>query len=292
MAIGEALARDLEARNRFLIEDGIVKLKTYDFEDRDTLSANPTILPDGCGSSDSASRELTSIFGEHVFDNPKPTALIQHLLKIAVGENSIILDSFAGSGTTAHAVLALNKEDGGNRKFILVECEDEYADTVTAERVRRVINGVPGARDSALKQGLGGSFTYYTLGNPIDAEGMLTGETLPEYHALASYLLHTASGISATEAELQRQSEDGLFYTSNTHDYYLLYEPSAEYLAGNEAMFNEARAKRISAASRGNGKKAIVFGAGKYMGQRELTAMGITFCQIPYEMHRPISGSA
>jgi len=55
-----------------------------------------------------------------------------------VPKNGLVLDSFAGSGTTAHAVLALNKEDGGNRKFILVECED-YADSITAERLRRVI---------------------------------------------------------------------------------------------------------------------------------------------------------
>ena len=58
----------------------------------------------------------------------------------SVGENSIVLDSFAGSGTTAHAVLNLNKQDGGNRKFILIEMED-YAETITAERVKRVING-------------------------------------------------------------------------------------------------------------------------------------------------------
>ena len=75
-------------------------------------------------------------------------------------------------------VLALNKEDGGNRKFILVECED-YADTITAERVRRVINGVPGARDESLREGLGGSFAYCTLGEPMEIEGMLTGEALP-----------------------------------------------------------------------------------------------------------------
>ena len=70
------------------------------------------------------------------------------------------LDSFAGSGTTAHAVLAQNREDGGNRRFILVECEG-YADSITAERVRRVIKGVPGAKDDALKAGLGGTFSYF-----------------------------------------------------------------------------------------------------------------------------------
>ena len=101
------------------------------------------------------------------FNNPKPHTLIDRILRIATGPNDIILDSFAGSGTTAHAVLALNKEDGGNRKFILVECED-YADSITAERVRRVIRGVPTAKDKALQEGLGGSFTYCELGERRD----------------------------------------------------------------------------------------------------------------------------
>ena len=237
------------------------------------------------------SASLQSLLGIDLA-NPKRMSLVQRVIDYATtsDEGAIVIDSFAGSGTTAHAVLALNKEDGGNRKFILVECE-EYADTLTAERVRRVIKGVPDARDQALREGLGGSFTYCTLGDPIELEGMLTGDALPEYSELAAYLLHTASGLSAS-GDLQAQNEDGLFYNSNTHDYYLLYGPSADYLSTNEAMLKEERAKRISAASRGNGKKAIVFGAGKYMGQRELTAMGITFCQIPYEINRPVTESA
>ncbi|MBM4134941.1 MAG: site-specific DNA-methyltransferase, partial [Nitrospira sp.] len=93
------------------------------------------------GSTRNAGAELKEIFGgEKPFATPKPRRLIERILEIATDESSIILDSFAGSGTTAHAVLALNKKDGGNRKFILVEMED-YADTLTAERVRRVIRG-------------------------------------------------------------------------------------------------------------------------------------------------------
>ena len=103
------------------------------------------------------------------FPYPKAVALITDLLRIgAPGADDIVLDSFAGSGTTAQAVLALNKEDSGNRRFILVECEG-YADTITAERVRRVIGGVPGARDRALREGLGGSFAYCELGDPLSA---------------------------------------------------------------------------------------------------------------------------
>lgn len=76
------------------------------------------------------------------------------------------------------------------------------------------------------------------------------------------------------------------FYTEAGTDYYLLYEPSVEYLSGNDGMLYEKLARRISEASREHGKKAVVFGPGKYIGQRELTALGITFCQLPYEIHQ------
>ena len=238
------------------------------------------------GTATDATRELQQIFGRgQSFPTPKPTDLLEKIVRITTDENSIVLDSFAGSGTTARAVLALNKEDGGNRKFILVECED-YADTITAERVRRVIKGVPNARDKSLQEGLGGSFTYFTLGKPIDVEGMLTGENLPEYPALAAYLLHTTAGISAGTAELHSQDDEGLFYSSDTTNYYLLYQPDVGYLSNSEGMLNEERVGRISAASRQDGRRAIVFGPGKYIGQRELTTMGITFCQLPYEMNK------
>ncbi len=124
------------------------------------------------GHTQSATQGLNQI--GVAFSNPKPHTLIQQVLRIGAGPDDIVLDSFAGSGTTAHAALALNKEDGGARRFILVECED-YADSITAERVRHVIRGVPGARDAALREGLGGEFTYCELGEPIGVEGMLTG---------------------------------------------------------------------------------------------------------------------
>ena len=230
-------------------------------------------------------QEIVEIFDSRVIEFPKPHELVRHLTLQGCPEDGIILDSFAGSGTTAHAVLALNEADGGNRKFILVECED-YADRITAERVRRVINGVPTAKHKSLRDGLGGSFTYCTLGPPIEIEGMLTGEALPAFPALAAYLLHTASGIAAGESALEAQDDDGLFYSDDTTSYYLLYEPDIEYLRSHAAVLNEERARRISAAVGEHGKQAIVFGAGKYISQRDLTPMGIAFVQLPYQMHR------
>ncbi len=104
------------------------------------------------------------IFGKVEFAFPKCSGFISELLEQATDKNSIILDSFAGSGTTAHAVLNMNKNDGGNRKFILVEMED-YAESITAERVKRVIKGYGDGKNEI--EGTGGSFSYYELGNPL-----------------------------------------------------------------------------------------------------------------------------
>ena len=82
------------------------------------------------------------------------------------------------------------------------------------------------------------------------------------------------------------QNDDGLFYSSKTTNYHLLYEPDVDYLRNNDGMLNEERATRISAHSQQDGRKAVVFGPGKYIGQRELTSLGITFCLLPYEIHK------
>ena len=265
------------------------QLKRYLREVKQGIVPLTIWLYDEVGHTDGARKMLKEIFSDQQlpFDNPKALGLLQRICTIAGDKDALVLDSFAGSGTTAHAVLALNKEDGGNRKFILVECEN-YADTITAERVRRVITGVPDAKDDALRQGLGGSFTYCTLGDPIDPEAMLTGEALPDYAALAAYLLYTASGLSAGAAALQPLNDDGLFHSNHTTDYYLLYEPNLDYLRSNAAMLNLERARRISTVAKQNSRKALVFGPGKYIGQAELTKMGITFCQLPYELHRAL----
>jgi adenine-specific DNA-methyltransferase len=113
-------------------------------------------LYDEVGSNDDAKREIKRLFDKVTFDTPKPPSLIERILQISTNKNSIILDSFAGSGTTAHAVLNLNKKDGGNRKFICIEMED-YAETITAERVKRVIKGYGTAE--ATK----GNFDFFKL---------------------------------------------------------------------------------------------------------------------------------
>lgn len=106
-------------------------------------------------------------FKKSDFPNPKPIGTIERILQIATDKDSIVLDSFAGSGTTAHAVLNLNKADGGNRKFILVEMMD-YAESITAERVKRVIDGYGEGKKKT--EGTGGGFSFYEVGEPLFVE--------------------------------------------------------------------------------------------------------------------------
>jgi adenine-specific DNA-methyltransferase len=132
---------------------------------RDDIYALPSVWDDADVSSDRGTLTMKKFFNnKRVFAFPKSPELIQRCLQLASDPDSIILDSFAGSGTTAHAVLNLNKQDGGNRKFILVELGD-YAENITAERVRRVMSGY-GEGKNAL-EGTGGSFDFYELGDTL-----------------------------------------------------------------------------------------------------------------------------
>lgn len=125
---------------------GIVR-KTYLDDSKGKVVTNFWPFTDA-GHTDGAKKELQNIFHDKVFDTPKPSSLIERIIRISTGDDSVILDSFAGSGTTAHAVLNVNK-GGGNRKFILVELGD-YADSTTAERIKRVITGYSKDEESVL----------------------------------------------------------------------------------------------------------------------------------------------
>ena len=143
--------------------------------------------------------ELKIIFGERVFDFPKPSELLKFIFSIATDKDSIILDSFAGSGTTAHAVLNLNKADGGNRKFILVEMED-YAESITAERVKRVINGYGDT------EGTGGSFDFYELGEPVFDDAKNLNENIGE-EKIREYIWFSETHIGLQAARLSNADE-------------------------------------------------------------------------------------
>lgn len=172
---------------------------------------------DDVNHTQGASLELKEL-GFTGFATPKPSRLIERILNIASDPDSIILDSFAGSGTTAHAVLNMNKADGGHRQFILVEMGD-YADSITAERVRRVINGYGEGKGSV--EGTGGSFSFYELGEPVFLQdGSLNPETPPD--DIRSYVYY-----SETREALGEQSADDPYWLG-THEnvaYYFCYNP-------------------------------------------------------------------
>ena len=224
--------------------------------------------------------ELKQIFGDKVIDNVKPTTLVKHLVDLAAHnkKNAIILDSFAGSGTTAQAVLELNSEDGGDRRFILIECED-YADKTTAERVRRVIKGVPNAKDEYLRSGLGGTFSYFDLGDPIEMESILAGDGLPSYKELARYVFYTATGEEFDETKVDESRN----FVGESREYYvyLLYKPDTEYLKSTALTLQHAKALGPYA-----GKKRLVFAPAKYLDQQHLLEFHIDFAQLPFEIYK------
>jgi len=173
---------------------------------------------DNVGYNSDGTETLKDIFGEKIFDTPKPPSLIEWLITLHVDNNAIVLDSFAGSGTTAHAVLNLNKEDGGNRKFILIEMED-YADTITAERVKRVIKGY--GKDKKKVEGTGGSFDYYTLGESLFLEDDNLNEAIG-LSKIREYIWYSETRTVITTEQLE--SEDYYLGTKEGTDYYFVYE--------------------------------------------------------------------
>ena len=258
--------------------DWIAYEKIYFDENNITTIKERSILYDLTNTAD-ASKQLTEIFGrKDEFDTPKPIDLVKYFISHISKNNDIILDSFAGSGTTAHAVLELNKEDGGNRSFILIEMED-YANSITAERVRRVIKGVPNAKSELLKNGTGGTFSYFQLGDAIEMESILTQNNLPSYIEFARYLFYTATGEEFNENIIDENT--GFIGESKNYEVYLFYKPDIEWLKTN-ALTLEA----CKALPNIKNKQRLVFAPAKYVDDYTCLEYRIDFCQLPYEIYR------
>ena len=258
--------------------DWIAYEKIYFDENNITTIKERSILYDLTNTAD-ASKQLTEIFGrKDEFDTPKPIDLVKYFISHISKNNDIILDSFAGSGTTAHAVLELNKEDEGNRSFILIEMED-YANSITAERVRRVIKGVATAKSELLKNGTGGTFSYFQLGDAIEMESILTQNNLPSYIEFARYLFYTATGEEFNENTINENT--GFIGESKNYEVYLFYKPDIEWLKTN-ALTLEA----CKALPKLRNKRRLVFAPAKYVDDYTCLEYRIDFCQLPYEIYR------
>ena len=295
------------------------------------------------GHTQDAKKELLRILdfsdSGDVFVTPKPSELVGRIVELATDENSIILDSFAGSGTTAHAVLEANKRDNGNRRFILVEMED-YADKMTAERVRRVINGyaftgtqrtellrdkltwtklknadkltesveaietLHGHEYDAIKktvkdgelivtgekavkdktEGLGGSFTYCTLGDPVELDKVLSGETLPPFDGLGSVLFHMATARAFDPAAMRE--EDFYLGAVEGQHVWLIYKPDLDWLKSPDAALTLKQAKSI--AETDPNARHLVFAPARYVSQKMLAEQNIPveFVPLPFALYR------
>jgi adenine-specific DNA-methyltransferase len=236
------------------------------------------------GHTQDSKKELLEVLefkkSEDVFTTLKPTALIERILEIATDEDSIVLDAFSGSGSTAQAVLQQNKRDGGSRRFVLIESED-FADSLTAERLRRVIKGVSRAKDEALHKGLGGSFSFVEVGHPMQLEALLKAEKLPSFEDLASYVFYTATGEDFDAKRVNRKT--GFIGESAQYDVYLLYEPDLSYLKSTALTLDCARS-----LPKGSGKRRLVFAPTKYMDSIHLEESRIEFCQLPFEIYKAV----
>lgn len=219
------------------------------------------------GHTDEAKKEMLSIFdGRATFDTPKPVRLIEFILKIASDPETIVLDSFAGSGTTAHAVLNMNRADGGHRKFILVEMGD-YADNITAERVRRVINGY-GEGKSAVS-GTGGSFSYYELGAPLFVDGFLNPEV--PIADIRTYVYY-----SETHENIPVPKEDDPYLLGVQDDaaYYFCYEKDGA-TALNDTLLGRLKTKA---------ERYVIYADTCALSDEELKHWNITYKKIPRDI--------
>ncbi len=224
---------------------------------------------DGYGTNADATAVIKALFGKKVFDTPKPLSLIEWIITLHGDENAIVLDSFAGSGTTAHAVLNANKADGGNRRFILVEMMD-YAESITAERVRRVIDGY--GEGKKFVEGTGGSFSYYELGEPLFKENGNLNEAVG-VNRIRAYVWYSETGQAYTANEGDNPCHLG---NSNGTGYYFYYEPN------NVTTLDYGFLSTITDKQDGY----VIYADMCAISEDELAEFGIVFKKIPRDIAR------
>ncbi len=247
--------------------NGVPRRKTY-LSEREGKTTWSWWTNAEVGYTQYATQELSAILGKASFDYPKPTKLIERIINLSTDKDSVILDSFAGSGTTGHAVLNVNNSDGGNRKFILVEM-DAYADTITAERLKRVINGYGEGKNTT--PGIPGSFSYYELGNPLFIEEKLNEDI--EENEIRKYVFY-----SETKQKIETRRADEPYYLGSYMDvaYYFNYEKTSVTTL-NRSFLHTIKTKADS---------YVIYADLCTLSTRELEKYNITFKKIPRDISR------
>ncbi len=230
------------------------------------------------GSNRTSKVEIKSIFPDEIsFDTPKPSRLIQRIVQVATNPGDFIADSFAGSGTTGHAVLKQNAEDSGSRRFILVELDPNIAQTITAERLKRVIHGY------GETKGLGGGFRYCELGATLfDADGQIRPEVAYADLAQHIFFIETGEPLPSPPTPLPETGEGSPLL--GVHDgtaVYLLYNGVLKDKSPQGG--NVLTIPLLATLPEHFGPK-IIYGNGCRIGEHRLRELGVVFKQIPYEV--------
>lgn len=247
--------------------DGIPRRKTY-LSEREGKNVWTWWDNKSVGHTQEATKELAKIFGSTtVFDYPKPVRMIQRIIQISTHTDSIILDSFSGSGTTAHAVLNMNKHDKGTRKFILIEMED-YADTVTAERVKRVIEGYGTGKQAV--EGTGGNFSYYELGEELIKDGNLNTSIDPD--KIMEYIY-----FSETKNPPEKKSDEPYFMGMHVGTAYYFYYERTESTALSREFLHTVKTRADA---------YVIYADTCILSEREMEKYHITFKKIPRDITR------
>ncbi|MCD6024963.1 MAG: methyltransferase [Fibrobacteria bacterium] len=252
--------------------------------DQSEKSKTPTTILTpaiGIGTNEDASEQLSSIFKQEmgkVFPYSKPDSLIQYLIRAATDDEptALVLDSFAGSGTTGHAVLNLNAQDGGSRRFILVEMEPTIAREITSERVRRVAKGYTNAKGEEV-EGLGGGFRYCELGDSLFDESGKIRDTV-RFADLARHVWFTETGEPLPR---ERVPNSPLLGTFRGVAIYLLYNG---ILGDKSTSGGNVLTRAVLANIPGYSGQKIIYCAGCLLGSDRLQSERIVIRQTPYEI--------
>ena len=231
------------------------------------------------GMTQEGGKLLQQVLGSKVFAYPKPLSLVRSLVRAAAGPGDVVMDSFAGAGTTAHAVLDLNAKDGGSRRFLAVEMEQTICSDITRERLARVINGYTATNGKKSKDvaGLGGGFRYCKLSHPIfDAEGQIHKEV--RFADLAAHVFFAETGEPIPKRATGRTPLIGV--CSGTA-YYLLFNG---VLGDRRADGGNVLTSRILDRLPAHNGAKVIYGEACRLGPARLRREGITFKQVPYEI--------
>lgn len=271
-------AFDQETFNR-LVEEGRISFVTPTsimvrryFHETDTVTPQSVFYQ----PTRSASERLAQILGRDQFEYPKDETVIQKLIQMSSSKNDIVLDSFGGSGTTAHAVLKQNAEDGGNRRFIVIEMDPKIASDITRVRVKRVAEGYTSSKGERLS-GLGDGFRYVRVGDELFDEHGRINEAKVRFGDLARHVYFSETGETLPKERISAKSP--LLGIHHGRAVYLLYNGILKDKSVDGG--NVLASTTLEHLPTHDGPK-VVYAAGCRFSKARLEREGITFKQTPY----------